>query len=101
MDQAGTAGEARELLSTRSYDAVLLDWQLPDETGIDLCAYIRTRAPETHVVMLTGRDEPTDRLRAFDAGIDDYVVKHHIDIEEVGVRLRAVARKRSPPARSA
>lgn len=96
MDQAGTAAEARGLIGHRDYDAVLLDWQLPDETGIDLCSYIRTTCPQAHVLMLTARDEPTDRLRAFDAGVDDYVVKQQIDLEEIAVRLRAVARRRAP-----
>lgn len=100
-DQAGTATEARELLSARAYDAVLLDWQLPDETGIDLCSFIRNVNPEAHVMMLTAREEPADRLRAFDAGVDDYVVKQHIDLEEIAVRLRAVARRRPMAARSA
>lgn len=101
MDQAGSAAEARALLRDRAYDAVLLDWQLPDETGIDLCSYIRTTHPETHVMMLTAREDPSDRLRAFDAGIDDYIVKQHIDLEEIGVRLRAVARRRVPAAKTA
>jgi DNA-binding response OmpR family regulator len=48
--------------------------------------------------MLTCRDEPRDRLRAFDAGADDYVIKHDIDFEEVGARLRAVARRRFTPS---
>lgn len=101
MDQAGSASEAKGLLLERIYDAVLLDWQLPDETGIDLCSFIRTTHPDVHVMMLTAREEPSDRLRAFDAGIDDYVVKQHIDLEEIGVRLRAVARRRVPAARTA
>ena len=79
----------------RAYDAILVDWQLPDGSGIELCTIIRTLYPQAHVLMLTGRDEPQDRLRAFDAGADDYVVKHEIDIEEVGARLRAFARRRT------
>jgi two-component system, OmpR family, response regulator len=105
MDQAATAAEARVLLAERSYDAVLLDWQLPDGNGIDLCLWIRARCPAAHILMLTGRDDRIDRLRAFDAGVDDYVLKLDIDIEEIGARLRAAARRRQPtvtvPAKSA
>lgn len=93
MDQAATVNEARVLLAERSYDAVLLDWQLPDGDGIDLCALIRERCPTAHVIMLTGRGDRVDRLRAFDAGVDDYVLKLDIDIEEIGARLRAAARR--------
>jgi DNA-binding response OmpR family regulator len=97
MEQAATVAEARALLLERSYDAVLLDWQLPDGSGLDVCATIRARSREVHIIMLTGRDSQTDRLRAFDAGVDDYVVKNDIDFEEIGARLRAVARRRGSP----
>jgi DNA-binding response OmpR family regulator len=95
LDQAANMAESTELLNSRQYDAVLLDWQLPDGTGIDLCRFIREAQPSTHVIMLTGRDDPADRLRAFDAGADDFVCKQRIDIEEIGARLRAVARRRT------
>lgn len=98
MDQASNIAESTELLNSRQYDAVLLDWQLPDGNGIELCKFIREAQPSAHVIMLTGRDEPADRLRAFDAGADDFVCKQRIDIEEIGARLRAVARRRAAAA---
>lgn len=103
MDQATNAAEAKELVESRQYDAVLLDWQLPDGSGIDLCKLMRVVQPTIHVIMLTGRDDPSDRLLAFDAGADDFVCKQRIDIEEIGARLRAVARRRAamPTPRSA
>jgi DNA-binding response OmpR family regulator len=96
MEQAATIAEAKKLLAERSYDAVLLDWQLPDGSGIDLCLAIRERKLDVHVIMFTGRASHADRLRAFDAGVDDYVVKD-ADIEEIGARLRAVSRRRGTP----
>lgn len=94
MEQAATVAEAQKLLSERSYDAILLDWQLPDGSGLDVCNAIRQHNRDVHIVMFTGRESHTDRLRAFDAGVDDYVVKHEVDIEEIGARLKAVARRR-------
>ena len=94
MDQAATVHETKERLETRQYDAVLLDWQLPDGSGLDLCGMIREVQPAAHIIMLTGRDDPVDRLRAFDAGADDFVCKQDIDVEEIGARLKAVARRR-------
>lgn len=94
MDQAASVHETKELLGARQYDAVLLDWQLPDGNGLDLCGTIRETQPSAHIIMLTGRADPADRLRAFDAGADDYVCKSDIDIEEIGARLKAVARRR-------
>ena len=98
MEQAATVAEAKKLFAERTYDAVLLDWQLPDGTGLDVCKAIRA-APkngDVHIIMFTGRAEHTDRLRAFDAGVDDYVVKD-VDVEELGARLKAVARRRGSP----
>jgi DNA-binding response OmpR family regulator len=97
MDQAATLSEAKALLGEHAYDAILLDWQLPDGSGIDFCSTIRAIQPGVHVLMLTGREERVDRLRAFDAGVDDYVVKQDIDLEEIGARLRAVVRRRQTP----
>ena len=96
MEQAATVAEAKKLLEERPYDAVLLDWQLPDGTGLDLCMAIRAQNKDVHVIMFTGRAEHSDRLRAFDAGVDDYVVKD-VDIEEIAARLRAVSRRRGTP----
>jgi DNA-binding response OmpR family regulator len=97
MEQAATVAEAKKLLAERAYDAVLLDWQLPDGTGLDVCKAIRaSKNNDVHVIMFTGRVEHSDRLRAFDAGVDDYVVKD-VDIEEIGARLKAVARRRGSP----
>ena len=98
MDQAGTVHDAKELLRLKQYDAVLLDWELPDGTGLDLCHFIRSSRLNVYVLMVTCRDNRSDRLRAFDAGADDYVVKQDIDIEEIGARLRAFARRLSSKA---
>jgi DNA-binding response OmpR family regulator len=96
-DQASSVAEARALLGEKQYDAALLDWQLPDGTGLDVCRLIRAAYPSIHVIMLTARDESAERLRAFDAGVDDYLVKQSVDIEEIGARLRAVARRKMAP----
>jgi DNA-binding response OmpR family regulator len=100
-DQASSVAEAKAMLAEKPYDAVLLDWQLADGTGLDVCRIIRQTYPSLHVIMLTARDESSDRLRAFDAGVDDYVVKQNVDMEEIGARLRAVARRRLFSERSA
>jgi two-component system OmpR family response regulator len=100
-DQASSVAEAKAMLAEKPYDAVLLDWQLSDGTGLDVCRVIRQLYPSLHVIMLTARDESSDRMRAFDAGVDDYLVKQNVDMEEIGARLRAVARRRTISPRSA
>ena len=56
-------------------DLVLLDWNLPDFTGLDICRRIRATGMAVPVLMLTGYDEVKDKVEALDAGVDDYLVK--------------------------
>lgn len=73
-------------------DLVLLDWNLPDFTGLDVCRRIRATGMTVPVLMLTGYDEVKDKVEALDAGVDDYLVKP-FSIEELLARLRALQRR--------
>ena len=75
-----------------SPDLVLLDWNLPDFTGLDICRRIRATGMTVPVLMLTGYDEVKDKVEALDAGVDDYLVKP-FSIEELLARLRALQRR--------
>ena len=77
-------------------DLVILDWMLPDLSGVEVCQRLRSTGLMLPVLMLTGRDAVADRVQALDAGADDYLVKP-FSIEELLARLRALAR-RSPAA---
>jgi len=80
-------------------DAVLLDWMLPNVSGIEVCRQLR-RAPSTRtvpIIMLTARGEATDRVRGLNSGADDYVVKPFSPSELIA-RLRAVIRRAQPSA---
>lgn len=77
-------------------DLVILDWMLPDLSGVEVCQRLRSTGLLLPVLMLTGRDAVADRVQALDAGADDYLVKP-FSIEELLARLRALAR-RSPAA---
>jgi two-component system, OmpR family, response regulator len=74
------------------YDALLVDWQLPDGSGLDWVATLRRRGDTTPVLMLTARDLLSDRVRGLDGGADDYLVKPFAP-EELDARLRAVIRR--------
>lgn len=65
------------LLGQERFDLVLLDWMLPDISGIDILRHIRGTEPhrETPVVMMTARNRPEDVLAAIEAGANDYIVK--------------------------
>ena len=73
-------------------DLLVLDWNLSDFTGIDICRRLRSAGIQTPVLMLTGHGDVSDRVMALDAGVDDYLVKP-FSIEELLARLRALQRR--------
>ena len=73
-------------------DLIILDWNLPDFSGIDICQRMRIGGVHTPILMLTGHDDVHDRVTALDAGVDDYLVKP-FSIDELMARLRAMHRR--------
>ncbi|MDE2080104.1 MAG: response regulator transcription factor [Burkholderiales bacterium] len=80
------------VLAAEPYDAFLVDWQLPDGSGLDWVQGLRERGVRTPTLMLTARDLLGDRVRGLDGGADDYLVKP-FEPEELTARLRAVCRR--------
>ena len=80
-------------------DAVLLDLGLPDIDGVDVLTRVRTFS-EVPIIVLTARDRQAEKVRALDAGADDYVTKP-FDVEELLARLRAALRRRPEPTPAA
>jgi DNA-binding response OmpR family regulator len=80
-------------LKTEQFDLVLLDLGLPDRSGLDVLAELRTRGDEVPVLILTARDSVPDRVSGLDRGADDYLTKP-FDLDELFARLRALARRR-------
>jgi two-component system, OmpR family, response regulator len=74
------------------YDAVVLDVMLPGRDGFSVCRAMRREERWAPVLMLTARDEVSDRIRGLDAGADDYLVKP-FDYGELLARLRALIRR--------
>ena len=90
--------KARQLLSGDHFDLALLDVNLPDGNGFDLCREIKAQHPELPVIFLTANDLETDVLNGFDMGAEDYVTKPfnmQILLRRVEVALR---RASSTPA---
>lgn len=100
-EQASTAAEARAWLERELFDLVLLDLGLPDGDGLSLCRQLR-RLPchQPLVLMLTARDARRDKVRGFEEGADDYVVKP-FDPDLLRVRLRALLRRAHRPLQHA
>ena len=74
------------------FDLVVLDWTLPDFSGVELCRRLRSSGNTTPVLMLTARDEIDERVRALDAGVDDYLTKP-FNLKELHARVRARLRR--------
>lgn len=73
-------------------DLAILDWMLPNLTGVELCRRLRATGSKVPVMLLTARDEVGDRVTGLDAGADDYIVKP-FSIEELLARVRAHLRR--------
>jgi two-component system, OmpR family, copper resistance phosphate regulon response regulator CusR len=84
--------EAELALEGGGVALVLLDWMLPDVSGLELLRRWRARGDVTPVIVLTARDAVEDRVAALDAGADDYLVKP-FHFEELLARVRAVLRR--------
>ncbi|MEO0478356.1 MAG: response regulator transcription factor [Planctomycetota bacterium] len=91
--------QGRERLSDREiYDCVLLDIMLPGPSGLELLRELRTRDPDTPVLLLTARGQESDKVLGLELGADDYVTKP-FSLRELLARVRAHLR-RSPRFRS-
>lgn len=94
VDLAGAGEAALHSLSRTTPELVILDWNLPGLSGLDVCRLMRRR-PDTArvpIVMLTARGSEADKVSALDAGADDYVTKP-FGLRELAARARAVLRR--------
>ena len=83
------AKTAAALLAGTEYDLVLLDINLPDGNGYDLCRLVKPEHPDTVVIFLTANDQERDQLRGYEAGAVDYITKP-FSIEALQRKIRAM-----------
>jgi two-component system, OmpR family, phosphate regulon response regulator PhoB len=94
--EAGDVEDAEATITRKTPDLILLDWMLPGGSGLDLARHLK-REPKTRtipIIMLTVRDEESDKVRGLQVGADDYVTKP-FSVKELIARIKAVLR-RSP-----
>ena len=92
VDGCFTGLQALEYLSSAAFDAVVLDWMLPGLSGLEVVRSIRSTHPQVAVLMLTAKDQISDKVTGLDAGADDYLVKPFAT-EELLARLRMLLRR--------
>jgi two-component system response regulator MprA len=93
VELAGDGAEALDRMAAgQDPDAVVLDVLMPRVDGLDVCRRLRAAGNGTPVLMLTARDEVSDRVAGLDAGADDYLVKPFA-LEELLARVRALLRR--------
>ena len=99
VDTAGDGEEGLYRASNWDYDAIVLDIMLPRLDGWEVLRRLR-QTKKTPVLMLTARDQSSDRVRGLDSGADDYVLKP-FDLSELLARVRALIRRSAGHAQSA
>ncbi len=93
IDHARNLDTARNLLKNHPYHILLLDINLPDGCGFDLCHWLRTeQGLDIPVLMLTARDTLDDKIKGFSSGTDDYLIKP-FDFNELVMRVRALIKR--------
>jgi len=92
VDAVGTVAEASEARRINEYDLIVLDLGLPDGDGIDFCRGVRESGAGIPILILTARDELSDKVAGLDAGADDYLTKPFA-YPELAARVRALLRR--------
>ncbi|MDH5552644.1 MAG: phosphate regulon transcriptional regulator PhoB [Nitrosomonas sp.] len=95
--RADNAEQAMQMINEMLPDLVLLDWMLPQMSGIDFANILRreSRTKTIPIIMLTARTEENDKIQGLDVGADDYITKP-FSPRELVARIKAVLRRRAP-----
>lgn len=94
VDAVQDGETAHRLIGERDYDLLILDWMLPNVSGVQLCQHYRQLGKSSPVLFLTAKDTIYDKITGLDVGADDYLVKP-VNVMELLARVRALGR-RSP-----
>lgn len=92
VDWVQSLSFAEASVKATSYNLILLDLMLPDGNGFDFLKSLRKSGNSTPVIILTARDQVSDRIEGLNAGADDYLIKP-FDLSELSARVGAVARR--------
>ena len=94
---AKDAATARRLMTTMSFDLVVLDVMMPGEDGLSLLKSVREKKQDTPVILLTARGLPAERIEGLRIGADDYLSKP-FEPEELALRIASILKRAAPEA---
>jgi len=92
VDIANGGDRGWQLAQTGAYDLLILDWMMPEKSGVEICQALRQKGDLTPVLILTAKDTLDDRVSGLDNGADDYLVKP-FELRELLARVRALLRR--------
>lgn len=92
VDWAATGEDGWAMLGSYKYDVLILDWQMPGKSGIELCKEFRRSGGTSPVLMLTGKGSLSNKEEGLDSGADDYLTKP-FELRELRARVRALLRR--------
>jgi two-component system, OmpR family, response regulator QseB len=94
VDWVHDGESADQVLRDERFDLLLLDLGVPRKGGLQVLRLVRARQQDLPVLIITARDQVSDRVQGLDAGADDYLVKP-FDLDELAARVRALLRRKS------
>lgn len=92
VDVANDGINGNQLACSQEYDLIILDWLMPQLSGLEICQQLRSQGKTTPVLFLTAKDTIDDRVMGLDVGADDYLVKP-FELRELLARVRALLRR--------
>ena len=97
VSSSSNGEEALSLIKEKKPDLVLLDWMLPDLSGIKICQYLKQdeKVKNMPIIMLTAKGEEEDKVKGLESGVDDYITKP-FGFNELMARIKALLRRSDP-----
>lgn len=92
VDAAGDGNDGLAFARSSQYDVLVLDWELPGMSGLDICKQYRSKGGTAPILFLTGRKEIGDKVAGLESGADDYLTKP-FHVQELMVRIKALLRR--------
>jgi two-component system sensor histidine kinase UhpB len=94
VDHVDSLKEAKAKMSNTTYDAIILDLNLPDSNGLQTYTTMRSMAPATPIIIMTGNDDRTQLVDTMNSGADNYLIKDKVDGSRIAIAILSAIRNR-------